>query len=183
MPPFMPAIMIRHAWIPVILALHLAIPVSAQLWKGIPGDIDALEKAAKTDPEKAAEYAWHLLEGQGGRKFDAKQIFSLFEQASEQSSALGQVGLSRCYANGIGTIADMRRAWKLAEEAGKTNHPEAWKQMGHLTSAGLGVGKDRKKALQRTQGAQSCGFSNREWTRRNANEEGFWWVWIVERLS
>ncbi|MCW1914649.1 hypothetical protein OJ996_13765 [Luteolibacter sp. GHJ8] len=149
--------MTRNAWIPALLALGFSLPVSAQLWKGIPGDINALEKAAKTDPEKAAEYAWHLLEGHGGRKFDAKQIFTLFEEASAQGSALGHVGLSRCYAKGIGTTADMRRTWKLAEEAGKTGHPEAWKQMGYLTNAGLGVAKDRKKAVELTEKAAQAG--------------------------
>lgn len=153
----MQPIMTRNAWIPAILALSLSLPVSAQLWKGIPGDIDALEKGSKTDPEKAAEYAWHLLEGQGGRKFNAKQIFTLFEEASAQGSALGHVGLSRCFAKGIGTTADMRRAWKLAEEAGKTGHPEAWKQMGYLKDSGLGVARDRKEAVELTKKSAEAG--------------------------
>jgi TPR repeat protein len=147
----------RGPWIPAILAFALALPCSAQLWKGIPGDIATLEKASKTDPEKAAEYAWHLLEGHGGRKFDAKQIFGLFEEASAQGSALGHVGLSRCYAKGIGTVANMQRAWKLAEEAGKTGHPEAWKQMGYLTNFGFGVAKDREKAVELTEKAAKAG--------------------------
>jgi TPR repeat protein len=149
--------MIRGPWIPVFFALALALPGSAQLWKGIPGDIEALEKASKSDPEKAAEYAWHLLEGHGGRKYDAKQIFGLFQEASAQGSALGHVGLSRCYAKGIGTAANMQRAWKLAEEAGKTGHPEAWKQMGYLTNSGCGVAKNRRKAVELTEKAAKAG--------------------------
>lgn len=140
------------------IVLAAAAPARAQLWKGQVGDIDALEKgAAAGDPEKTAEYAWHLLEGQGGRRFDAKQIFKLFEAAAAKGSPLGQIGLSRCYARGIGTKADMRESWKYLDLAAKTEHPEAWKQMGYMYIGGYGVVRDLERGRELTAKAAEAG--------------------------
>lgn len=148
-----------RAFFPALaIVLAAAAPARAQLWMGKPGDISELEKeAAAGDAGKTAEFAWHLLEGEGGRRFDPGQIFKLFESAAAQGSALGQVGLSRCYSKGIGTSVDLKRAWQLAEQAATVSHPEGWKQKGYLLAQGLGVEPDLEEGQALTAKAAEAG--------------------------
>ncbi len=127
----------------------LASPLAAQLWKGKPGDIDALEKGAQAGkPAAMSEYAWHLMEAHGGRPYNAKLIYKHFSKAAEAGNTLGMVGLSRCLTSGVGTEVDFKRAWTLAEEASGRGHPEGMKQMALLLGKGFGVPKNRKKAIE-----------------------------------
>lgn len=143
-----------------LLAIFLfgAGPSSAQLWKGKPGDIQALEKRASTgDSEAMAEFAWHLLEGVGGRRFQPDEIRSWFQKASEAGEPLGMVGLSRCLVEGIGGPADFSKAWDLANSAADAGHPEGWKQKAFLLDSGLGTVRNSKEGLELTRRAEQAG--------------------------
>lgn len=146
----------------VVAALLAALPgdLRAQLWKGQVGDLIDLERRARRgDPEAMAELAWHLVEGQGGRKFVASEIHGWFEKAARAGSVLGKAGLSRCLTDGIGAPADYSRAWDLARDAADEKHPEGLKQAGRLLYDGLGVRADREEGLDLTRQAALEGGS------------------------
>ena len=134
------------------------LPVCGQLWKGVPGDIDALEKAAAGgDAEAAAEYAWHLMEGRGKQPYQPMRIYGLFRKAADGGSVLGKAGLSYCFMEGLGVECDMAQAWKLAEEAAEAGHPEGWKQMGRAFIGGYGMAKDPERCRELTEKAAEAG--------------------------
>ncbi len=144
----------------LLLGILITSPGEAwgQLWKGQAGDINELErKARQGDAEAMAEYAWHLIEGVGGRRYVPKEIREWFGTAAENGNPLGKAGLSRCLVQGIGGPVDFAKAWSLAEEAADAGHPEGWKQKAILLHRGTGTAKDAALSLELTRKASNAG--------------------------
>lgn len=90
---------------------------------------------------------------------DGKKAVDYYLKAIDQGDIDAQVGLGKCYENGVGVEMDKRKAFELYQKAVKLGNSWAYKCLGVCYQIGAGTTKDLEKAVEHFEIAEQLGQS------------------------